>query len=192
MGADSGSRWLLMSSPPTLWKLTLSLLILTRSSRARSRVGACPWSRKGSWQAGQSSTSTETLVNTNYQHALAWFRALRSFDITRPMWRLHRGVGMGGDLVVSAVAERKVEEAHGDDLREAWQEEFEQLIGEMQPFEGAHELLAEVKERGLSALPRPPSDRSRSTHRRRIVLAGFQAARADDGRPAKWDVRPAP
>ena len=90
-----------------------------------------------------------TLVDTNYQHALAWFRALRRFDITRPMWRIHRGIGMGGDLFVSAVGGREVEEAHGDDLREAWAQEFDQLIGEIQPFEGAHELLTEVKNRGF-------------------------------------------
>jgi HAD superfamily hydrolase (TIGR01549 family) len=90
-----------------------------------------------------------TLVDTNYQHALAWFRALRRYDLTRPIWRLHRGIGMGGDLFVSAVAGRDVEEAHGDGLRKAWQEEFDQLIGEIQPFEGAHELLAEVKKRGF-------------------------------------------
>jgi HAD superfamily hydrolase (TIGR01549 family) len=90
-----------------------------------------------------------TLVDTNYQHALAWFRAFRLYDITRPMWRLHRGIGMGGDLFVSAVAGREVEEAHGDALRDAWAEEFDQLVGEIQPFEGAHELLAEVKERGF-------------------------------------------
>ncbi|MFM6848719.1 MAG: HAD family hydrolase [Terrabacter sp.] len=90
-----------------------------------------------------------TLVDTNYQHALAWFRALRRFEITRPMWRIHRGIGMGGDQFVSAVAGREVEEAHGDALREAWAEEFDELIGEVQPFEGAHELLAAVKERGF-------------------------------------------
>ena len=90
-----------------------------------------------------------TLVDTNYQHALAWFRALRRYDITRPMWLIHRGIGMGGDQFVSAVAGREAEEAHGDDLREAWAEEFDELIGEIQPFEGAHELLAEVKERGF-------------------------------------------
>ena len=90
-----------------------------------------------------------TLVDTNYQHALAWFRALRRYDVTRPMWRIHRGIGMGGDLFVSAVAGREVEDAHGDELRQAWAEEFELLIGEVQPFEGAHALLAEVKERGF-------------------------------------------
>jgi len=90
-----------------------------------------------------------TLVDTNYQHALAWFRALRRYDINRPLWRIHRGIGMGGDLFVSAVGGREVEEAHGDDLRQAWAEEFDELIGEIQPFEGAHELLAEVKNRGF-------------------------------------------
>jgi HAD superfamily hydrolase (TIGR01549 family) len=90
-----------------------------------------------------------TLVDTNYQHALAWFRALRRFDITRPVWRLHRGIGMGGDQFVAAVAGREAEEAHGDDLRAAWEEEFDQLIDEIQPFEGAHELLVAVKERGF-------------------------------------------
>ena len=90
-----------------------------------------------------------TLVDTNYQHALAWFRALRRFDITRPLWRLHRGIGMGGDQFVTAVAGPDAERAHGDDLRQAWSEEFDALIGEVQPFEGAHELLAEVKERGF-------------------------------------------
>jgi beta-phosphoglucomutase-like phosphatase (HAD superfamily) len=90
-----------------------------------------------------------TLVDTNYQHALAWFRAFRRYGITLPMWRIHRGIGMGGDMFVPEVAGREVEQAHGDDLRKAWVEEFDQLIGEIQPFEGAHELLAEVKERGF-------------------------------------------
>ena len=90
-----------------------------------------------------------TLVDTNYQHALAWFRALRRFDITMPVWRLHRGIGMGGDLFVRTVCGREVEEAHGDDLRSAWAEEFDRLLPEVQPFDGAHELLVAVKERGF-------------------------------------------
>jgi HAD superfamily hydrolase (TIGR01549 family) len=90
-----------------------------------------------------------TLVDTNYQHALAWFRAFRRFDITRPLWRIHRGIGMGGDTFVPEVGGREVEEAHGDALRDAWVEEFDEMIGEIQPFEGAHELLREVKDRGF-------------------------------------------
>jgi HAD superfamily hydrolase (TIGR01549 family) len=90
-----------------------------------------------------------TLVDTNYQHALAWFRAFRRYDITRPMWQIHRGIGMGGDMFVPEIGGQDVEEAHGDDLRDAWEEEFDKLIDEIQPFEGAHDLLAEVKKRGF-------------------------------------------
>lgn len=90
-----------------------------------------------------------TLVDSNYQHALAWSRAFRRFDITRPIWRIHRGIGMGGDLFVPEICGREVEEAYGDDLRQAWVEEFDQLIDEIQPFEGVSGLLAEVKARGF-------------------------------------------
>jgi beta-phosphoglucomutase-like phosphatase (HAD superfamily) len=49
-----------------------------------------------------------TLVDTNYQHALAWYRAFRQCGIVLPVWRLHRHVGMGGDQVVTAVAGEEV------------------------------------------------------------------------------------
>ena len=52
-------------------------------------------------------------------------------------------------LFVPAVGGREVEARHGDDLRTAWEEEFDQLVGEIRPFEGAHELLVAVKERGF-------------------------------------------
>ncbi|MBA8795941.1 HAD superfamily hydrolase (TIGR01549 family) [Friedmanniella endophytica] len=90
-----------------------------------------------------------TLVDTNYQHALAWYRAFRRFDIVRPLWRLHRGIGMGGDTFVPTLAEQEVERVHGDALRDAWVEEFDPMIDEVSALEGAHELLCEVKERGF-------------------------------------------
>jgi HAD superfamily hydrolase (TIGR01549 family) len=90
-----------------------------------------------------------TLVDSNYQHALAWSRAFLRYGIVRPLWRIHRGIGMGGDMFVPEIGGREVEEAHGDALRDAWVEEFDRLIDEVQPFEGAHELLAEVKDRGF-------------------------------------------
>src|SRR3954452_23563850 len=107
---------------------------------------------------GQSTTMADTaifdvggtLVDTNYQHALAWFRAFRRFGITRPLWRIHRGIGMGGDTFVPAVGGEDVEKEHGDALREAWVEEFDQLIGEVQPFAATRDLLTEVKARGFS------------------------------------------
>ena len=47
-----------------------------------------------------------TLVDTNYQHAIAWYRAFRQHGVVLPMWRIHRHIGMGGDqLVASLVSE---------------------------------------------------------------------------------------
>jgi HAD superfamily hydrolase (TIGR01549 family) len=90
-----------------------------------------------------------TLVDTNYQHALAFYRAFRRFDITLPMWRLHRATGMGGDQIVAHVAGDEVERRHGSALREAWVEEFDKMIDEVRPFDGARELMEAVKSRGF-------------------------------------------
>src|SRR5579862_4849207 len=51
-----------------------------------------------------------TLVDTNYQHALAWFRAFRHFDVVLPIWRIHRHVGMGGDQLVDALYGERFED----------------------------------------------------------------------------------
>jgi HAD superfamily hydrolase (TIGR01509 family) len=89
-----------------------------------------------------------TLIDTNYHHALAWFRAFRAEGIVLPMWRLHRHVGMGGDKFVAAVAGDEVEERLGDRLREAWEERFDELIDETEPLDGARDLIEELKRRG--------------------------------------------
>ena len=90
-----------------------------------------------------------TLVDTNYHHALAWSRAFRRYDVTRPLWWIHRAIGTGGDTLVAHVAGQQVEDAHGDDLRDAWVEEFDRLVSEVQPFEDARVLLEDVKARGF-------------------------------------------
>jgi HAD superfamily hydrolase (TIGR01549 family) len=93
-----------------------------------------------------------TLVDTNYHHALAWYRAFRRFDETLPIWRLHRAIGMGGDQLVTAVAGERFEAEHGDDARAAWKEEFEPMLAEVQPFAGVRELLADLGERGVEVV----------------------------------------
>ncbi|MGI5131419.1 HAD family hydrolase [Pseudonocardia sp. CA-107938] len=93
-----------------------------------------------------------TLVDTNYQHALAWFRAFRRFDVTLPVWRLHRAIGMGGDQLVPAVAGDRFEDEHGDEARAAWKDEFEPLLPEIQPFGGVRELLTAFRDAGLKVV----------------------------------------
>jgi HAD superfamily hydrolase (TIGR01549 family) len=89
-----------------------------------------------------------TLVDTNYHHGIAWYRAFRAHGIVLPLWRIHRHVGMGGDLLVPALVGDAREAEQGDELREAHGEEYDRLVGEVSPLEGAHELLATLHERG--------------------------------------------
>lgn len=90
-----------------------------------------------------------TLVDTNYHHALCWYRAMRRFDVTVPLWQIHRAIGMGGDQLVGAVAGDEVERAHGDDMRSAWAEEFDPMLDEVAALPGAHELLEAVRGHGF-------------------------------------------
>ena len=89
-----------------------------------------------------------TLVDSNYQHAIAWYRAFREQGLSPPVWRVHRHIGMGGDQLVAAVAGREVEHSAGDAIREAEKRLYAELIEEVRPFEGARELLEALEERG--------------------------------------------
>ena len=89
-----------------------------------------------------------TLVDSNYQHALAWFRAFREHGVTPPIWRIHRHIGMGGDQLVVAVAGDEVEDAHGESIREAEKRLYGELVGEVCAFEGASDLIVRLADRG--------------------------------------------
>ncbi len=105
-----------------------------------------------------------TLVDSNYQHTLAWFRAFRRFDIVLPVWRLHRHIGKGGDQYVAAVSSDEVERRRGDELRDAHDEEFAKLRDECAPLEGAHDLLVELKRRGHRVVLASSSNEDDLTH----------------------------
>ena len=108
-----------------------------------------PRGRREPWQTPRSSTSTAPSWTPTT--STPWRGSAPCAATTSPgrCGASTAASGWAATCSCPAVAGREVEEAHGDDLREAWAEEFDQLIGEIQPFEGAHELLAEVKERGF-------------------------------------------
>ena len=89
-----------------------------------------------------------TLVDTNYQHALAWYRAFRSLGETFPVWRIHRLIGMGGDQLVGAIGGEELEQRVGEQARERWVEEVDPLLTEVAPLPGARDLLVGLRERG--------------------------------------------
>ena len=89
-----------------------------------------------------------TLVDTNYHHAIAWYRAFREHGLTLPVWRIHRHIGMGGDQLVAAVAGKRVEDRQGDSIRAAETALYADLIGEVQPFADARRLMELLRRRG--------------------------------------------
>jgi HAD superfamily hydrolase (TIGR01509 family) len=89
-----------------------------------------------------------TLVDTNYHHAVAWYRAFRQHDVVLPLWAIHRHIGMGGDQLVGALAGKRFEEERGDDVRAAEKALYMSLIVEVEPLEGARALMETLKERG--------------------------------------------
>jgi HAD superfamily hydrolase (TIGR01549 family) len=89
-----------------------------------------------------------TLVDTNYHHAVAWYRAFRQHGVVLPVWRIHRHIGMGGDQLVAALAGDQVEDEMGDDIRTAEKALYLALIDEVEPMRGARELIEDLKERG--------------------------------------------
>jgi HAD superfamily hydrolase (TIGR01509 family) len=93
-----------------------------------------------------------TLVDTNYQHAVAWFRAFRQHGVVMPCWRIHRHVGMGGDQLVAALAGEEFDEEHGDDVRAAESALYLSLIPEVEPLEGSRELIEELKRSGHAVI----------------------------------------
>lgn len=93
-------------------------------------------------------TSTAPVIDSSYLHALAWQRAFAEHDVPVPMWRLHRAIGMGGDRLVTVVAGQDVESRIGDDVREGWKQEYDKLLPEVRPFDGASALLKALHERG--------------------------------------------
>lgn len=93
-----------------------------------------------------------TLVDTNYQHAIAWHRALRDHGYAVQVWEIHRHIGMGGDQLVTALIGEQGERSDGEAIRDAEGEAYGELIGEVQAMNGSTELLRELQGDGARAI----------------------------------------
>jgi HAD superfamily hydrolase (TIGR01509 family) len=89
-----------------------------------------------------------TLVDTNFHHAIAWYRAFKQHEIVLPIWRIHRHIGMGGDQLIGALCDQRTEDEKGDDIRDAEKVLYSELIGEVEPLKGSRELIEDLKDRG--------------------------------------------
>jgi HAD superfamily hydrolase (TIGR01509 family) len=94
-----------------------------------------------------------TLIDSVYQHVIAWRTALSRLDIDLSVWRIHRRIGMSGGLFVSALLRetgRTLSEADIAMLQKTHQEEYLAQAGSVQALPGAAELLAALTERGVA------------------------------------------
>ena len=89
-----------------------------------------------------------TLIDTNYHHAVAWYRAFREHGIVLPVWRIHRHIGMGGDQLVAALTDDRTEHEHGDEIRDTETKSYFELIDEVETMEGSSELIEHHEKRG--------------------------------------------
>jgi phosphoglycolate phosphatase-like HAD superfamily hydrolase len=93
-----------------------------------------------------------TLVDSNYQHVLAWQRAFAEHGLVPGNWRIHRHIGMGGDKLVPELVGDDVERRIGDELRAGWRRHIEPMLDEVAPVTGARELLVALTERDATVV----------------------------------------
>jgi HAD superfamily hydrolase (TIGR01509 family) len=94
-----------------------------------------------------------TLVDSVYQHVLAWHEALQEAGIELSVWRIHRRIGMSGGLFTRALLRetgRELDEALLARLQERHTEAYRQRIGEVRPLPGARRLLGRLTELGCA------------------------------------------
>lgn len=89
-----------------------------------------------------------TLVDTNFHHAIAWYRAFRQHSHVVPIWLIHRHIGMGGDQLVRTLLSDQVEADEGDDIRAAEGALYLAMIEEVEPLRGARALIEDLRDRG--------------------------------------------
>jgi HAD superfamily hydrolase (TIGR01549 family) len=92
-----------------------------------------------------------TLVDSVYQHVLAWRDALEQAGMPLAVWRIHRRIGMSGGLFVSALARETGHSLSPEDIarmQHAHAQAYLQYCSQVRPLPGARELLAHLaKER---------------------------------------------
>src|SRR5437879_7748047 len=93
-----------------------------------------------------------TLVDSVYQHVLAWREALAGVGMELAVWNIHRRVGMSGGLMANAILR---ETGHAVTAEEAGRlvrlhaEAYARLADQVRPLPGAKELLAYLSEAGV-------------------------------------------
>jgi len=93
-----------------------------------------------------------TLIDSVYQHVIAWRTALTRIGIDLSVWRIHRRIGMSGGLFVSALLREtgvSLSKADIDRLQQAHEEEYRAHMDSVTALPGSRELLAALTDAGV-------------------------------------------
>lgn len=93
-----------------------------------------------------------TLVDSVYQHVLAWREALERGGIELSVWRIHRRIGMSGGLFVNALLRetgRPISRSEATRLQTMHAQAFRKRVKDVRPLPGARDLLRYLHDRGV-------------------------------------------
>jgi len=93
-----------------------------------------------------------TLVDSVYQHVLAWREALEQGGIELSVWRIHRRIGMSGGLFLDGLARETGRRLTPEDvarIQNAHAVAFKREVSQVRPLPGAAELLAYLSQAGV-------------------------------------------
>ncbi|MHA7241220.1 HAD family hydrolase [Arthrobacter sp. TMS1-12-1] len=93
-----------------------------------------------------------TLVDSNYQHTLAWWQAFRRFGHDVPMAEIHRAIGMGGDKLVEHLLGDDRDPDQDAELDSTHSALFSSYWPGLRAFEGAGDLLRRCADDGLTVV----------------------------------------
>jgi HAD superfamily hydrolase (TIGR01509 family) len=88
-----------------------------------------------------------TLIDSVYQHVLAWHEALEELGLSLAVWRIHRRIGMSGGLLIQALGReigQRVTPEQAKKLQENHAAAYERYQATVQPLPGARELLQQL------------------------------------------------
>jgi HAD superfamily hydrolase (TIGR01549 family) len=93
-----------------------------------------------------------TLVDSVYQHVLAWREAMAGVGIKLAVWRIHRRIGMSGGLMANAILRETGHTVTADEANRLVRlhgEAYARLTEQVRPLPGAKELLAYLTKVGV-------------------------------------------
>jgi phosphoglycolate phosphatase-like HAD superfamily hydrolase len=131
-----------------------------------------------------------TLVDSVYQHVVAWRSAFLAVGMDVPAARIHRAIGMGADRLVTEVAGRSAEAAVGDEVRAIHRERFEAMLPNVTATAGAFELLEALRRADLKVVVASSGEEEQTERLLTLVDSGemlhawVAGTQAEESKPA--------